>query len=334
MTTFHGSSLRDKLYGTRWSDVMHGNAGDDYLNGQGGNDVLFGGDGNDKLCGGEGNDKIDGGSGIDALFGGAGADLLLGGGGDDYLNGGEGFGQLIGGAGKDRLQGGEGTNDLYGEDGDDVLVLEESGSVLENQSLFSGGSGHDTLYANANGAKLIDTWSDSGRSAPARLAIGLDSEGPGGTLWFQDSNINPTLIEYAGIIESIEEFKVAARTRLDFYGGSADTVVTGGDFDDFFQGGSGNEVFRGAAGADTFHMAWGGPGTAMGQDRIEGFSLQEGDRIITSFKSHPEIGLKTAVTEMNGHTIYTTTLANGTVIHTLDVDAVGLPPAWPDQPWA
>jgi Ca2+-binding RTX toxin-like protein len=335
MTTRIGTSVRDVLYGTRWADTLRGEAGNDYLNGQGGNDTLSGGAGDDKLDGGAGNDTLRGGDGVDALFGGDGSDVLHGDGGNDYLSGGAGFDQLFGGAGNDRLVGGEGSNDLFGGDGNDVLVLEEHGTVRETSSLFSGGTGRDTLHVIADDARvLVDPYTGSTATAPARIAIDLDDEGSGGSLWFQDGDA--WAFEAAGTFDGIEAFTVSEGTRLDFHGGAGDATVTGGRHADLFEGGSGDETFAGGGGADLFLMSWNDPSQGMGHDRIIGFNAAEGDRIASaSFTGTHGVDLKTSWIEKNGHTIFTSRMPDGTVVHTLDVDAVGLPKGtMADHDWA
>lgn len=278
-----------------------------------------------------------GGSVADRLYGTKGNDVLYGNGGDDHLVGGAGFDQLHGGAGNDRLSGGEGTNDLYGDSGNDTLVMEEYGLVSESASLFSGGTGTDTLHIMAGKTEVrTEPFSDSLDTAPARIAIDLDDYGPGGFLYFQDNNRAPTVFEGAGSFTGIEAFTVSSSTRLDFYGGKDNATVTGGNYADLFQGGSGSETFKGGGGADVFYMPWNDPATKLGNDKIVGFNAAEGDRIMKAyFTGAHGIDLKTTAVEKNGHTIFTSRTADGTVIHTLDVDAVGLPPGtFADHVWA
>ena len=130
-------------------------------------------------------------------------------------------------------------------------------------------------------------------------------------------------------------FTVSAGTRLDFYGGKDNATVTGGNYADLFQGGSGNETFKGGGGADVFYMPWEDPTRKLGNDKIIGFNAADGDRIMKAwFTGTHGIDLKTTAVEKNGHTIFTSRTADGTVIHTLDVDAVGLPPGtFADHVW-
>ncbi|WP_157619243.1 calcium-binding protein [Skermanella stibiiresistens] len=335
MATHIGTLARDVIYGTRWADTLRGQGGNDYLNGQDGNDGLFGDAGDDKLDGGAGNDTLHGGDGVDALFGGTGSDVLHGDVGNDYLSGGAGFDQLFGGSGNDRLVGGEGTNDLYGGSGNDTLVLEEYGAVQETSSRFVGGTGFDTLHVIAGDATvLVDPFTGSLETAPARMVIDFDDDRSGGALWFQDAG--EWAFEGAGTFSEIEAFTVSTDTRLDFHGGKDDATVTGGRHADLFEGGAGDETFIGGGGADLFLMSWNGPGTGMGSDRIVGFNAAEGDRIESAFFTGVfGSNLKTTAVEKNGHTILTSRMSDGTVVHTLDVDAVGLPPGTlADHVWA
>jgi len=300
MATYNGGSARDKLYGTQGNDSLYGNGGDDYLNGQGGGDTLYGGAGNDGL------------------------------------DGGAGFDQLHGGIGNDRLAGGEGTNDLYGDGGNDVLVLEEYGLVSESASQLFGGTGFDTLHIIADKAEVLkDPYTGSIDTAPARIAIDLEDQTSGGFLYFQDSNQARLVFEAAGTFTGIEAFTVSANTRLDFHGGKDNAMVTGGNYADLFQGGPGSEAFKGGGGADIFYMPWDDPSRGLGNDRITGFNPAEGDRIMKAyFTGTHGIDLITTAVEKNGHTIFTSKTADGTVIHTLDVDAVGLPPGtFADHVW-
>jgi Ca2+-binding RTX toxin-like protein len=277
-----------------------------------------------------------GGSTRDKLYGTQQNDSLYGNGGDDYLSGGAGFDQLHGGAGNDRLAGGEGTNDLYADGGNDVLVLEEYGLVAESASRLFGGTGFDTLHVIADKAEILtDPFSESTDTTPARIAIDLEDNGSGGFLFFHESNREAWAFEGAGTFSGIEAFTVSAGTRLDFYGGKDNATVTGGNYADLFQGGSGNETFKGGGGADVFYMPWEDPTRKLGNDKIIGFNAAEGDKIIKAwFTGAHGIDLKTTAVEKNGHTIFTSKTADGTVIHTLDVDAIGLPPAtFADQVW-
>ncbi len=82
--TVVGTTLPEKLKGTKAADVISA------------------GDGNDTVAGAKGNDLVCGGSGNDGLRGGKGKDTLLGEIGKDRLQGGDGTDRCTGGANKDK----------------------------------------------------------------------------------------------------------------------------------------------------------------------------------------------------------------------------------------
>jgi hypothetical protein len=88
----------------------------------------------------------------------------------------------------------------------------------------------------------------------------------------------------------------------------------------------GNQTFVGGTGADDYRFMW-RDGWNGGQDKVLGFKEAEGDRIGYSNQPESYDGPETSVTsvERNGHTIFTTKVVEtGAVVHTLDVDAVGI----------
>ncbi len=106
--TIRGTSLNDKLTGTRGDDIICGMEGDDVIKGMGGKDVLIGGPGKDRGNGGKDSDTIKGQSGKDRLRGAQKNDRLAGGNQRDSLNGGPGKDRLNGGKGKDSCKEGKG----------------------------------------------------------------------------------------------------------------------------------------------------------------------------------------------------------------------------------
>jgi hypothetical protein len=90
----------------------------------------------------------------------------------------------------------------------------------------------------------------------------------------------------------------------------------------------GNQTFIGGTGGDSYRFLW-RENWEGGHDKIIGFNAAEGDAIAYSNKpkswDDPDL-LKITSVETVGHTIYTATeISTGEVVHTLDVDAVGLP---------
>jgi hypothetical protein len=145
-----------------------------------------------------------------------------------------------------------------------------------------------------------------------------------------------------GIID--ESWPFETNGSLTYHGENADTdmFVMAGVYDSTFYGGQGNEVFTGGSGDDSFVFVFREGG--MGHDRIAAFGQYTGvadpwengfDTI--SFQG-AEGKLTTVATEFpvdpppeypddyQGFTRYQSYYADGTLAHTLDVDALGLPP--------
>ena len=321
-----GTPGNDTLWGTGWADTMHGYGGNDYLNGQGGNDRLEGGAGDDKLDGGSGDDVLFGNDGVDALFGGLGTDTLDGGSGSDYMDGGAGNDTLLGGLGDDRLRGGDGNdtlngqagiNDLRAGAGDDLLIYEASGlKSTAAANIFQGDAGVDTLHISADSVTIPANGGPI--AAYATVYVGHDGGQPG-TIGF--SNGGGGGLVTTGQIAGIERFSVADGTQLYFVGGAGkDSVATGSGLDDKFFSVGGNDIFDGGGGSDDFIFM-----AAGGFDKIVGFNVDE-DMIIADFWASPmgdTIGTRT-ITEAGGWSTITTTNNAGDLIHTMEVDAVGL----------
>ncbi len=259
-----GFSLADPLADTG-NDTLNGLAGRDVLMGAGGDDVLIGGLDADRLLGDMGNDTLYGdyapGSlapevvGFDTIptYSSFGIftgyvdvyiptgydDTLLGGDGDDLLVGGLGFDLLQGGAGNDTLAGGDAlpfapatvtdfdTDRLFGGEGDDLLL---------RGFRLSGGSGNDTLIANAGFADGGDGTDLLQFSAGGLLRIAPDGSGSTGT--------GAAALVFSGI----ENFFVTGGYAAnDFQMGSGSDTVIGGSRGDTVTGGAGDDSLNGGA---------------------------------------------------------------------------------------
>ncbi|QQP93993.1 hypothetical protein IGS68_35030 (plasmid) [Skermanella sp. TT6] len=325
MATKTGTARNDTLWGTSSADLMTGGAGDDYLNGQGGNDRMRGDDGNDKLDGGSGNDTINGSNGIDAVFGGAGDDYLHGDAGDDYVDGGIGNDAISGGLGNDRLRGGDGNDrfdlsgldndDVRGGNGNDLMTIETGGLVREASGFYFGDAGNDTLNFHMHGVQ-ITSW--DGEGVPATVSVVGEYMGQAGTIGYTDQISEFVQI---GEIAGFERFTAIDGTQLRYSGGDKAATVIAADGDDVLRSGSLGDTFDGGAGRDQFFMDYG-----KGIDRLVNFDAAE-DVIVTEMwgDSQGDPIANRTITEANGHTIVKTTSFSGTVLHTLDIDAVGLP---------
>lgn len=354
--TAYGNGGDDSLYGKGGNDILYGDAGNDGLYGDDGNDTLWGGDGIDALTGGSGadtlrggngddyilggiggdglygdagNDRLRGEDGIDALFGGAGADDLQGGSGDDYLDGGTEDDVLVGGDGTDRLRGGDGndllnggagSNDLQGGNGNDTLVHFGRPLVdLPNGTAFyDGGAGADTLLFDIQG--VVTEHGDD----HAYLLAYVGQDGKGGVDHATNPD-EPNTIR-VGTFSGIEIFRMESSDNILSFSTSSTVTVYGGSAGDRLEGMIGDQTFVGGAGDDHYRFMW-RDGWNSGQDKVVGFSESEGDWIGYSNMPESGEGPETAVTavETGGHTIFTTTVVlTGEVVHTLDVDAVGL----------
>ena len=339
MAVFNGTATRDVYNGTSSADTARGNGGDDTLNGLGGNDALYGDSGNDGLYGGTGNDRLWGGAGIDALFGQDGADQIYGEAGDDWLQGGAGNDYLHGGSGNDRLRGDDGgdilngaagDNDLRGGAGNDTLI--HSGLITGGRpggnAFYDGGAGRDTLLVDYRGDYLVD-----GLDVASWVELNINAGGLGTIMYAVDPLEGS--FQAVGQFAGIEEFRVTAESSRLSVTARSDATVVGGNGGDKLEGRQGDQDFTGGAGADNYQFLW-RPNFEANHDVIHGFSVAEGDWISYNNQyegdlvSVPDPLVITPV-EVDGHTIYTAVeVATGKVVHTLDVDAVGLPPP---EPW-
>lgn len=324
MVTKVGTAANDTLYGTQFADILKGLAGNDLLVGQGGNDRLEAGDGADRLEGGGGSDVLYAGSGIDALFGGDAADQLYGEGSDDFLDAGAGDDFLHGGSGSDRMRGGDGNDrlitglgdDARGGTGNDTIVYEATGVQRAGTTLLMGETGTDTLTINADTA----TAATNGGPAPAFVGIFVGPTGSSGTLNFNNGVGGDTVD--VGQFSGIERFSVGDATQLYFGGGALNATVTGSNQADVMIFGAGNETFSGRGGADDYVIF----SNTSDVDRIVGFNAAE-DQVWSDiwFNSNGDPIANRTIKEAGGETVVTTSSFAGEVLHTLHIDAVGLP---------
>jgi Ca2+-binding RTX toxin-like protein len=275
------------VVGTRFDDEIH-------LNGAGN---ASGGAGNDVIYQGTGRNLMDGGAGADIIYG-DGNDTLRGGAGDDWL-----------------------TYTAHAGDTD--------GSIQASKGVVSGGAGHDTLSFKVSSDASV---------TPIEVTMTGESAGTvsiGGQQKLTFTGVN-------GIID--ESWPFETNGSLIYHGENADTdmFVMAGVYDSTFYGGQGNEVFTGGSGDDSFVFVFKEGG--MGHDRIGAFGQYTGpaDPYEKGFDTISFQGaegkLTTVVTEFpvdpppeypddyQGFTRYQSYYADGTLAHTLDVDALGLPP--------
>lgn len=322
----NGTNGNDTLMGTDLSDTIRGLSGDDTIYGKGGPDGLYGGPGNDRIWAGAGVDALFGELGNDKLYGEAGDDWISGGAGNDFLQGGSGDDRLRGDDGDDHLDGSIGNNDLAGGAGNDVLYYTDTALPVPVNSVgfstFDGGSGIDTLKLDVSGIF------DVGGDLHGVLGVFQGADGSGNITYstdpFEGSEIR------VGSFKGIERFELSDDcNRLDFATDAAVTVV-GGNGDDVMTGRDNDQTFIGGGGADLFIFRFFDGETNAGDDVINGFSAAEGDRISFNVIADPDGGtnpFNIVQTEANGVTTFTSTdIDTGEVVHTLRVDAVGLPP--------
>lgn len=308
--------------GTNGSDKLTGTSAADDLYGLGGADSLSGGGGNDRLWGGSGIDALFGGDGSDQLYGEGSGDYMSGGNGNDFLHGGSGDDRLRGDAGNDTLNGAGGENDLAGGSGNDTLI--HYGRPADGQPLgtarYDGGTGTDTLKIDIAG-----TFKAEYGDPASWVSVWASSDGGGSIVLLTDPDegTGPGI----GSIAGIEIFRLASSDhRFDFHADRTMTVY-GGNGADRLEGIEGNQTFIGGEGADDYRFLW-RENRSPSTDKIIGFSVEEGDTIAFSNRPEDQSGPETEITarESNGHTILTTKRVDtGEVVHTVDIDTVGIP---------
>lgn len=168
--------------------------------------------------------------------------------------------EILGTVGNDALMGRDGADALYGENGNDVVTGGAGNDFLrggEGNDIVFGGSGNDDTHGNQGNdtvsGGLGDDWVVGGKDNDLLFGgdgfdvvygnIGNDTcDGGSGNDWIR--------------------------------GGQNDDVLLGQAGDDWMSGDKGNDVLTGGSGADLFNFSVG-----SAQDRVNDFSLTEGDRI-------------------------------------------------------
>ncbi len=150
--TIMGQGGDDLILGTAGADVIQAGAGDDLVRGGDGNDLIFGGAGNDDLFGGAGKDVIAGDAGDDRIFGDAGNDTLEGGAGHDVISAGSGDDRILAtvGDGDDLYFGEAGSDTIDYSAIADTITVDLGHGVDHHGSVFSAGSGSDTIFGFEN----------------------------------------------------------------------------------------------------------------------------------------------------------------------------------------
>lgn len=173
-----------------------------------------------------------------------------------------GFEDVQGGAFGDRLLGNGLGNDLDGGRGNDLL------NGLGGNDVLQGGRGNDVLAGGGGNDRLAgDAGTDRQTGGPGRDTLtggaGDDTlEGEGG---------NDLLRGGAG-----RDALHGGPGRDTLEGDAGDDVLSGGAGKDLLLGDTGNDSLRGGDGGDAFLFI---PKTDQGQDEIQDFSREQGDRI-------------------------------------------------------
>jgi Ca2+-binding RTX toxin-like protein len=283
-----GTSIGERLDGTKFDDEIKLFGGDDSSVASLGKDTVYGGDGNDtiwaiytgetddgddafygeggddKLYGYAGNDTLDGGDGVDKLYGGDGADSLVGGSGNDTIEGAAGNDQLYGGADDDTFFAGNGNDKVWGGNGNDIIWAIYTGETDDGDDSFYGEGGDDKLYGYAGSDTL-----DGGDGADYSNGGDGDDSLIGGegndTQWGGTGNDR-----FDGGVGDDKLYGEADNDTLDggdgedtLYGDAGDDKLNGGSGSDYFSGGDGEDSISGGLGNDT---QWGG----VGNDTLDG----------------------------------------------------------------
>jgi Ca2+-binding RTX toxin-like protein len=135
----------------------------------------------------------------------------------------------------------------FGSDYDDVLDLSASADAL----LVQAGAGDDAVHGGRGG----------------ELLYGQD----GNDSIFGDGGADRL---YGGAGDDLLKGGIGDDTLM---GSAGNDILVGGEGADILYGGTGDDVLRGDAGADVF--AWKHAALIGGSDRVEDFSLSEGDRL-------------------------------------------------------
>lgn len=239
-----------ELTGNALNNGLAGGVGNDSMSGLGGNDQLYGYAGDDNLNGGEGNDTLDGGIGHDTLTGGNGNDYLRGGNGNDVLDGSSGSDTLDGGSGADTLKGGVGNQ---------VYYLDDSGDVIEGETV---GAGNDSIILS-----YALGWSDV--TSERRNFYDMSSK----ATHIENLSVQGIQVGSYHIVGNDLNNAISGGYHHDVIGGGAgNDSVSGGFGEDILYGDLGNDLLLGGYGND---LLYGGVGNDViwgesGHDWLEG----------------------------------------------------------------
>ena len=247
MWDFHGGTLTNVT-------SIKGGGGDDTIRGTTQDDTIYGGEGADYIDGAEGDDTLYGEGGNDYLYGNEGENMLYGGAGDDTLQG---------GTGNDTITGGEGADTYLGGEGDDTFIVE--GQHTDVTSVFSGGTGTDTLRVNAADWRYNGQTLDSMETIILASAGAIYADTSTDLIWnFQDVTTMTNVLSIQG--GGGDDMIVGSSTLGDvIYGNNGDDSLGGYGGDDLLDGGEGADQLMGGVGGDTLY---GGAGddTLAGED--------------------------------------------------------------------
>lgn len=202
---------------------------------------------------------IFGSNAINWLFGTTGTDVMFGYQGYDFMDGMEGNDILIGLRGSDDLIGGYGNDIILGGSGNDLL---DGGSGIDR---MIGGSGNDVYYYDNPYDRIVETRFGGTDEVRAWIDAALP-----------DHVENLTLLESAanGTGNRLDNRIVGNDGANTLSGLAGEDMLQGGGGNDLLIGGTGRDTLVGGTGADIFDFSRG-----CGRDRIEDFSIAEGDRI-------------------------------------------------------
>lgn len=199
--------------------------------------------------------------GNDVLQGRRESDFVYGGDGDDKLSGGLGLDSIYGGDDDDTVFGNDGDDLVFGGNGNDFLV----GDSFESEQVEPGfDQGRDTLYGGAGDDQFY-----------GRLGNDLLFGGAGRD-YFKGGTGEDTVYGGTG-----NDNLQISNGNDSLFGGAGDDVLTDGLGSDDYFGGAGADFFVDEI-AEDVDRDEGGPTFAygVGDDRMHGVSLAEGDTIV------------------------------------------------------
>ena len=261
-----GGAGNDSIIGGKGNDILNGGAGDDNLFGGDSTvnpqlsvlpdkDLLLGGDGNDVIDGGIDDDTAIGGIGNDTISGGTGNDQIDGEEGNDSISGNDGNDTLLGGLDDDVISGGMGIDCLSGSNGNDLLT--DTGVTPPDPV----GTDDPTLDPAAITAAATDFVIDPNEVQPAILSGGSGDDtlmADAGPAILQGDDGNDSIVSGDG--NDVLDGGLGDDT---LQGNGGRDTLTGGAGDDSLDGGDDNDVFVNNDGeADTLI---GGDGTDFAQ---------------------------------------------------------------------